>query len=182
LFNATELIMLNQIILNTPRWVWVLLVALLGLGFSQALARTASLKRITLMPVVMTGLSLSGVVGAFGAGAPLLAWLVACVLTAASLARQALPEATRYDPATRNFSLPGSWVPLALILGIFMTKYFVGVATAMQPALAREWEFALGFSALYGVFSAVFLARTWSLWRLALKQERVTPSQRALAA
>ncbi|MEI8325617.1 MAG: DUF6622 family protein, partial [Betaproteobacteria bacterium] len=59
--------MLNQILSNTPRWVWVLLLALLGLGLSQAVTRSASLKRITILPLVLVGLSLSGTLSAFGA-------------------------------------------------------------------------------------------------------------------
>lgn len=72
------------------------------------------------------------------------------------------------------------WVLLLLILGIFITQYVVGVGTAMQPALARDANFSLGFGALYGAFSGVFLARAVRLWRLALLQERSGTS--ALAA
>lgn len=164
--------MLQQILANTPHWVWLLLLALLGLGLSQAITRTASLKRVAILPLAMIGLSLYGSVTAFGADPQvLLVWLCACGLMTALAVRQALPEAARYDPATRRFTLPGSWLPLLLILGIFVTKYVVGAVTAMQPALARDASFGLGFSALYGGFSGVFLARAARLWRLALLQE-----------
>ena len=163
--------MLGQIFANTPGWVWGLLLALLWLGLSQAVTRTASLKRITLLPLTMTGLSLYGTVTAFGAGPQLLlVWLSACALALTLVLQQALPEATRYDPATRRFTLPGNWVPLLLILGIFVTKYFVGAVTAMQPALAHGASFSLGFAALYGAFAGIFLARAARLWRLALLQ------------
>lgn len=172
--------MLNQILVNTPRWVWVLLLALLWLGLSQAVSRTASLRRITLLPLAMTGLSLYGTVTAFGADPQvLLVWLCAASLIVTLVLRQTLPDATRYDTATQRFTLPGSWVPLLLILGIFITKYVVGVATAMQPALARDANFSLGFGALYGAFSGVFLARAVRLWRLALRQERSGTSAQA---
>ena len=164
--------MLDQIITNTPRWVWALLAALLWLGLSQALPRSASLKRITIMPVAMTGLSLYGTVTAFGAEPQLLLlWLAAASLMLVLLMQRSVPEATRYDPATRRFALPGSWVPLMLILGLFVTKYVVGAASAMQPALAREAGFSVGFAMLYGAFSGVFLARAARLWRLALQLE-----------
>ncbi len=165
--------MLNQILTNTPPWVWVLLLALLWLGWSQTRARSASLRRITLMPLAMTGLSLYGTLTAFGAE-PLvmLTWLGAGGVMATLVVQQALPQATHYDSETRRFALPGSWVPLMLILGIFMTKYVVGAVTAMQPALTRDVSFSLGFGALNGVFSGVFLARAARLWRLALQSDR----------
>ena len=58
-------------------------------------------------------------------------------------------------------------MPLALIVGIFLTKYFVGVELAMQPTLARDGTFALQISALYGVFNGLFAARALRMWRLA---------------
>ncbi len=172
--------MLNQILSNTPRWVWVLLLALLGLGLSQAVTRSASLKRITILPLVLVGLSLSGTLSAFGADPQwLLAWLAAAALTVALLARRAPAPGTRYDAAARRFSLPGSWVPLSLILGLFSIKYFVGVATAMQPSLAHDPAFAASFSALYGAFSGVFVARAAGLWKLALRPQRASASPTA---
>ena len=164
--------MLNQIIVNTPRWVWLLLAALLWLGLSQALPRTASLKRITVMPLAMTGLSLFGTVTAFGAEPQvLLPWFGAASLMVLLLTPRSLSEGTRYDPETRRFNMPGSWVPLLLIMGLFAIKYVVGAASTIQPALARETGFSLGFAMLYGGFSGVFLARATQLWRLALQWE-----------
>jgi hypothetical protein len=174
--------MLAQILTHTPRWVWILLIALLWLGLSQAVARSASLKRITLLPLVMTGLSLSGTVSAFGADPLLLLVWCAAAAVALLLVPQALSPATRYDPATRRFSLPGSWTPLALILGIFLTKYTVGVATALHPELTQYPGFSLGVSALYGAFSGVFVARTARLWRLALRHGREDAAPGALLA
>ena len=159
--------MINQIVTHTPTWVWGLLLALLWLGLKQSVARTASLRRITLMPLVMTGLSLYGAVTVFGPEPAVIGvWLGAAAATGLLAAQQPLPAATRYDPLERQFSLPGSWVPLLLIMGIFMTKYGVGVATSLQPALVHDRSFGLVFVALYGAFSGVFLARAACLWRL----------------
>ena len=55
-------------------------------------------------------------------------------------------------------------------MGIFFTKYAVGVSIGMQPALAHDTSFALTVSTLYGAFSGIFMARTAKLWRLALGQ------------
>jgi hypothetical protein len=173
--------MLHEILANTPRWVWGLLLALLWLGLSQTINRTASLRRITLLPLTMTGLSLYGAVTTFGLYPQvLLVWLLAGALVIALVLQLALPAATRYDAATGRFNLPGSWVPLLLILGIFLTKYLVGAVSAMQPALAHDTSFSLFFGALYGAFAGVFLARAARLWRLTLLQERSGRS--ALAA
>lgn len=165
--------MLNQILNHTPIWVWALLAALLWLGLSQTVNRTASLKRISIMPLVMIGLSLLGTVSVFGSDAQLLlAWLLAGGLTTTLMLQKAPNAAIRYDASSRLFSLPGSWVPLLLILGIFVTKYTVGMMTAMQPELKHELGFSLSCATLYGAFSGVFLARALGLWQLAYLAEK----------
>jgi len=160
-----------QILANTPLWVWGLLVALLALGYSQARDRSASLVRITVMPVAMTTLSIWGTASAFGSspmfGYTMLAWMFAAALFFSVITPTAAPRGTSYDPATRTFAMPGSWVPMLLILGIFMTKYVVGVGLAMDPGLARNGQYTLVVGTLYGLFSGVFAGRAARLWVLA---------------
>lgn len=168
--------MLVPIVQQTPPWVWGLLAALLWLGASQLFDRTAGLRRVLLMPVAMTGLSVYGLASAFTGSAP--AGIAAGAWLATALATTALalwfqptaPAGTVYTGASRSFHLPGSAMPLALIVGIFLTKYGVGIELAMQPALARDSDFSLQIAVLYGVFNGLFAARSlrlWRLWRLA---------------
>lgn len=165
--------MLGAIIQRTPIWVWGLLAGLLWLGVSQLRARQVGLVRALLTPLAMTVLSVYGVASAFApagqAAAALGTWLVAAVAMAALALwfQPTAPVGTQYLPQARSFCVPGSAMPLALILGIFLTKYFVGVELALQPALAGSGEFALQIGTLYGVFNGLFAARALRLWRLA---------------
>jgi len=162
--------MIAQILSNTPLWVWGLLAALLALGFSQARSRTAGLPRIVLMPLGLGAFSLWGTISAFGASAPVLgSWFAATVLLLLVVTQIRMPAGVSYDRDTRLFVLPGSWVPMALILGIFITKYAVGVSLAMQPDLNANGNFVLAIATLYGVFSGIFAGRTVRLLRLALR-------------
>ena len=164
--------MLLQILANTPKWVFVLFAALLWLGLNQLLTRKIQLTRVTLIALGMGAFSFYGAASAFAANPmALLAWLVAMALAAAVVMQRPLPAATRYDPASQRLTVPGSAVPLALMMGIFFTKYAVGVSLAMQPVLATHLDFALAVSTLYGVFSGIFAARAARLWRLAMAQE-----------
>ncbi len=165
--------MFYQIITHTPLWIWGLFALLLWLGLRQAMPGSMGLRRITIMPTAMMGLSLYGTVSAFSASpAVLVAWFAAAVALATLVVHQPLPANTRYDSGTRMFQVQGSWVPLALMVGIFATKYFVGVASAMHLELTQDTAFAPGFSALSGAFSGVFTARAARLWQLALRQTR----------
>lgn len=165
--------MVLQIISHTPAWVWFLLAALLWVGAQQLFTRQVSVRRVTVFPLVMTGLSLYGTLSVFGSQAQTLPiWLTAVVLSIGLVGARPLPPSVRYDADTQRFILPGSAVPLFLILGIFCTKYAVGVSVGMEPARATQTEFAVTVSALYGVFSGVFLARAGRLWKLLLESER----------
>jgi len=174
--NHPEVI--GQIVRNTPTYVWGLLAGLMALGASQLRDRSAGLLRVSLMPVAMTIFSAWGTLAAFGKspslGQALVVWFAAAAVLFALMFRTQV-KAT-YDAATRSYFLPGSVLPLALIAGIFVVKYFVGVELAMAPQLTRDPQYALTVAGLYGAFSGIFIGRAARLWRLAFR----TPA--ALAA
>jgi hypothetical protein len=164
--------MLIQILQHTPKWVFVLFAALLWLGLGQMRTRTVRFKRIALQAIGLTAFSLWGVASAFSdVPLALLVWLAGSGAMFAVVMRRPVPHGTRYDSWQQRFTLPGSALPLLLIMGLFFIKYAVGVALAQQPALARELTFALACSALYGAFCGVFAARAARLWRWALRQD-----------
>jgi hypothetical protein len=164
--------MLFEILAHTPRWVFVLFAVLVWFGAKQLLANTVSLTRITLLPLAMTGLSVYGVISAFGESpAALAGWAVGAAALVFLVLQRRLPAGTRYDAATRRFHLGGSAVPLVLMMGIFFTKYIVGVMLAMHPEIGHQAGFALGISTLYGIFSGIFSARALRLWKLAMRED-----------
>lgn len=164
---------LGAVVQQTPYWVWALLAGLVALGASQMRERHVGLRRAMAMPAVFAALAMAGVGSAFATGgqapAALAAWLLAaiCAATLALRLEPTAPRGARYWPQARSFYLPGSAMPLVLILGVFLTKYFVGVELALQPALAQSREFAVQIGTLYGLFSGMFVARALRLWRLA---------------
>jgi len=159
--------MVLRILTNTPVWVWGLLLVLLWLGFSQTRARSIGLRRILILPLVMTGLSLSGTISSFGvAPLVLLAWAITTGIGTWLVIRRPVPQSTRYDSTMKVFFLPGSWLPLGLILGIFAIKYATGATLVMHPALANSTGFSTAVGALYGAFTGVFIGRAGRLWRL----------------
>lgn len=163
---------LTTIASHTPRWVWVLLAGLLLLGASQLRARRMSRLRAGAAPLAMALFSFFGMVSAFWGSAQLDVavglWVVACAACMGLLLWRARPAPTgvRFDPATRTCEIPGSAIPLILIIGIFLTKYAVGIELALQGNLINDSHFVWSLASLYGLFSGAFLARGWRLWRL----------------
>jgi len=173
--------MFMQILTHTPKWVFALFVALVWLGVKQMLPRRVSLNPITIMPLAMTVLSLVGVTSVFGDSPQALLTWVAGAVVAFTLNFQIPASAQiQYDATNRRFQLPGSVVPLALFMGIFFTKYSVGISMGVQPALAHNASFALAVGGLYGAFSGIFLSRAAKLWRMALAQtQAISPATTA---
>ena len=166
--------MISAIITHTPIWVWALLGGLLYLGFSQTKRRTVSLKRSTILPLAMIALSIFGTVNVFGSSPSiLLSWLGAAALSFIIVIRFSNWTVVKYYVEKQQFTLPGSWIPMMLILGIFVTKYVVGVMVGTQPAYANKLNFAITCTLFYGAFSGVFLARAVGLWRIALINKKV---------
>jgi hypothetical protein len=156
--------MISSILQHTPGWVWVLLSILLALGLSQTRERQLSLARITALPVAMITLSLVSLLNAFGTlPQAFAAWAAGFLLTTHFLGEFAAVRDAAWSGATRRVRVPGSWLPLALILGLFLTRYVGNVCLAIRPDLAGDASFAATCALVYGGFSGLFWSRARSL-------------------
>lgn len=164
--------MFIAIVQHTPVWVWGLFAALIALGLSQARDREMSLMRVTILPLVMIALSLSGVFSAFGHFPIALGGWATGVGAALTLGRQFgrqffAVRGAAWSQQTATLHVPGSWLPLVLIVALFALKYVAGVSLALHPELAGDARFAGLVSLAYGTFSGLLLARGRSLRNLA---------------
>lgn len=149
---------------SLPLWPLAILAALLVLGYRQSrerVVRPGTLGRVALLMLV---LSLYGVIAAFGPGlAPALAW-ASGFAAAVFVAGPALaPRGLSREGATVR--MPGSWLPLALMLGIFAAKFVLGYATGVDAHVVHETWFIAAASAVFGLFSGAFAARALAVRR-----------------
>jgi len=160
--------MIVRLLAGTPAWVWLLLAALLWLGAAQSVARQVSVARATALPAALGVLSLAGVAITFhGAAIALAGWAAGLAMALTLGTPLVAPTGARRAAQGAGLHVPGSWVPMALLLALFGVKYGVGASLAFSPELARHSAFAAGIGFAYGSFSGLFLARAASLWRLA---------------
>jgi hypothetical protein len=153
--------MILTILQNIPLWVWAVLLVLLALGLSQTRTRMITRPLVLLLPGVMIPLSLYAVSASFGASfAAFSAWAIGLAIAVTLNALVFLgPNGVRYNPDSRRFELPGSWVPLILMLTIFCARFVLGVATALSPSIVSTASFVLCVSAILGICSGLFLSR-----------------------
>jgi len=169
--------MIFNILQHTPVWVWALFCALLVLGVSQTRTLEVSKARVTVLPLAMVCLSISGVLGSFGelpvawAG-----WIAGFVITVRLLAPLVTARGATWSARDQRFRIPGSWVPLTLIVGLFVLKYAAGAGMALNPSLATSGVFAGTLSLLYGMFAGLFWGRARSLRALARERGLAQPA------
>ena len=159
--------MLEQILSRTPLWVAILFPSLVILGLMQMRTRTMTIQRLAILPIAMLLLSFFGIWSSFGASPlSILAWICGVILVLSSI--QFLPRATgvRFSSDTQMYTVPGSWVPLILILIIFTARYMLAVLLAMNVELRTAIPFTIGASLVLGFLSGSFMARALRIWKI----------------
>ena len=123
--------------------------------------------RLLILPLVLLGLGLWSMAPGFMA-LPLsaLVWLTALGAGAALLAGRPARAGAAWLPTEQRLQLPGSWMPMLLILGIFSLRCAVNVGMAMNPGWRSAPELLLPLALLYGGLSGLFLGRALALLKL----------------
>lgn len=118
---------------SIPPWVFAILAAIVVAGLVQRRTRLRSPLSMTVIAAGMGALSLSGVASVFGSGAPTMGtWALglaagAGLAWAAGIGRGLVPVA-----GGRQVRVPGSWLPLGLMLGIFGVRFALGMAAGRR--------------------------------------------------
>lgn len=167
--------MLIEILSHTPLWVFGLFIFLLLLGLRQSRSRSVKTHMIFLLPLGMLALSVTGLISSFGTSLlPILLWSLSLSLLLYLNFRFFPVRGAQHDKVQNKYQMQGSWTPLALMMAIFFTKYFVGVASALKPDLLVSLQFIVMLSVLYGIFSGIFMGRALSAWAVSRKQQVAT--------
>lgn len=149
-----------QILSHTPIWVFALFIVLVVFGLQQARSRTVNLWLAYFFPLGMIALSLAGVLSSFGAQPALIGIWAIGLVAMATLVRQLFPlQGVIFNPESKRFFVPGSWVPFVVIMAIFFAKYSVAVMRGFGSSLLANGNFILLLSCAYGCFSGYFASR-----------------------
>lgn len=156
--GATQVI--GQFISHTPVWVFVLFAILVGLGLQAMRPRVVSPRRMLVMPIVFIVWGLSSLVAK-----PNFSALIVVVWIATAMLGLALGWSTtrlagmRIDRSTGLVHLPGSASLLMRVVTVFVVKYAIGAAAAMNPGLASSlapWDAAVS-GLMAGFFAGSYI-------------------------
>ncbi|MDI4632207.1 hypothetical protein J7U46_04030 [Pelomonas sp. V22] len=153
---------LTMILANVPVWVWALLAFIIAMGLRLSREQRMSRSRLLLVPAIWLAYGAWGVEATFGLNAaPLLAWAAGLAVSVKLVRSSGWASLVRKEAGL--YVVPGSWIPMGLMLTIFCAKFALGMGLAMNPALAHQTGVALGFSALFGLLSGAFLGRSLNI-------------------
>lgn len=152
---------LLEILNHVPLFVWGILAALVAMGVRLSRTTAMTPRRVVALPLVWLVIGLWGVKSGAGLFSPAgLAWAGGLLAGATLVRLLRWPGQVRYDATARRFIVPGSWIPLTLMLAIFAVKAYAGMTLAMHPDVAHQVGFAVGTSAVFGFLSGCFLGRS----------------------
>ncbi|HPT55176.1 MAG TPA: hypothetical protein PLK42_00790 [Casimicrobium sp.] len=154
---------LSQIITRTPIWVWAILAALIFLGVKALRPRTVKRFTVLIAPIAFLLLGLTSSRGAIGFAAWGAAFLAVAVFTVFVWKPTA---GARYVPEGDQLHLPGSVVPMILMLAIFLLNYIINVTLAVNPALRGELVWQVGPGVVLGALSGLFAGRALTQYQM----------------
>jgi hypothetical protein len=158
--------MILSILQHTPIWLFALFGLLVALGLRQTAPSRIHVARLVALPVAMSFLSLYGLLQSFAfQWLPIAAWAVVFASVIA-IARSRGPRTdVQYSIESRSFSVPGSWLPLTLMMTIFLINYATSVLLAIDPSVAQSIALVASIGAVCGLSSGSFAARALRIWR-----------------
>ncbi len=155
-----------DILTHTPTAVWAVLAGLVLVGLRQTRTQTMSAGRVWLVPLVVGAASLAGALRGFAGAGELLTgvcWAAGAALGFVSNRSLDLPRRVSAN-ADGSFTIGGSIAPLLLFVGVFLVRYVVNVALAVQPALSGNPEAAAAAAMAYGFTTGLLVARSRKIW------------------
>lgn len=165
--------MLQQILIRTPFYVWLILAGLIYRGYLSSKDREVVFWKLFIIPALMPLLTLPDLAVKFGhLGQTFAIWAVAAVITAALVWQWSSAKISLAAQAGKVL-VRGSWLPLAAMMGVFFTKYALNILLAISPQARHDPVLAAVVCTLCGVFNGIFfgsMARDTTAWLQARSQ------------
>ncbi len=123
---------LISLIISTPWWVFIIFGYLLFVGFKATQPRTVPLVLLFIMPILLNIWSLINFCRNSSTIYPQLFWWLAMFMSGLIIGFFIHNKRTIIiNRQAMTVHLPGSWIPLILIMSVFIVKYYFGYACAI---------------------------------------------------
>lgn len=150
---------IEEILADTPWWVFLLFTYLMWVGFSATKPHQVHIKTLMLFPVMLFVFSIMSLFAAQFTVGHFLLWLSALGLGTSLgwLHYQSLR--IKADKHTKKILVPGTWILLLIILCVFIVKFYFGYELAIHPHFIFQPKYYIGLLLVYGLLTGLFLGR-----------------------
>lgn len=151
---------ISQTAMQTPWWVYVLLVYLITMGTKASKTRVVSLVKLFIIPIIFIFMSIHTLISSFRMSVHTVStWSIAIILGVVLGYLQMSRYTFEIDRVHRLIKIPGTWTTLVFILIIFVSKYYFSYQLSVDPAIVHETTFKYLMLGLSGVFTGLFIGR-----------------------
>lgn len=153
---------ISGIAAGVPIWVWMILTAIVGLGLMSMRTRQSHAALFLALPL----LGLLGLKAMLSLDPAPVVWLVFALAYGGGVGL-GLWAQRRWilSVESARVRLAGEPVTLILMLTLFMMNFAMGVATAIAPDIVAGPSIQIGFAAIQGAISGMFLGRSMAVFR-----------------
>lgn len=149
-----------NIAIQTPWWVYVLLIYLITIGILSSKTRTVSMVKLLILPVIFMYLSIHTLVVSFQINMfSVSTWIVSIVIGVIFGWLLVYKQQLKVDRKHLLIEVPGSWQTLILALLIFSSKYYFGYELDVDPNLAEQTVFEFSMLSISGTITGLFIGR-----------------------
>jgi hypothetical protein len=127
-----------QIVVNTPLWVWPLMLFVLWLGWRGLQPRVMPSARLAILPLVGLATSLAGIAQSLRPVLALAGWAPALMLALPLGWAIGVRRAVHLRPEDGRLEVVGGWFALGFGVSIFAVRYTLGVLSSVMPGLRAE--------------------------------------------
>jgi len=129
---------------GAPWWAYILLIYLISIGVKSTKARTISVQRLILLPLVFVALALYGLYGKVQLGFVSLipVWILFLGVGAYLGVKEVRAWRLSHDHRKGEITIPGNYSTLVLIVLVFVLKFFWGYMYATRTEISYGMYFA----------------------------------------
>lgn len=149
-----------QFSMNTPWWVYVLLIYLIYIGVKASKTRVVKLPVIFIIPLIFVGISLHTLFSSFSIdGVAMLTWLCAILFGLMLGWRQIYHYVLRVDKEHQLIQVPGTWSTLTIVLAMFAAKYYFSYELVTNALFVSSPVFKNMALIIFGVAAGFFIGK-----------------------
>jgi hypothetical protein len=145
---------------DTPWHVYVLLIFLINIGVRTSRTQVLPLRKLFVMPLIFTVLSIHTLATSVAFNnLNIIIFFVNRLFSACLGWLQVARYSLKVDKEQWLIKVPGNWSTLAIILFIFVYKYYIGYQLAVHPQILGQPDFEMTLLAITGLCTGFFLGK-----------------------